>query len=110
MFTEKDGVIHMVEKDFGVILPIEIEIEGTVFDKNDKFSVKIFEKINENPIISKEYGNIQNNTIEFMITEEESSKLQVGNYFLDIDWYQEGAFLGNIIKKQKFRVDEKAGG
>ena len=109
MFTEKDGAINMTEKDFGIILPIEIEIEGTNFSEHDKFSVKIFKKINDTPIISQEYENISDNTINFMLTKEESAKLEIGNYFLDIDWYQEGAFLGNIIKKQKFRVDEKAG-
>jgi len=110
MFTEKDGKITMVEKDYGITLPIEITIEGAEITAEDKFAINIFKEINGEALISKTYENIQNNTIEFALTQEESNKLEVGSYFYDIDWFQENSFLGNLVKKKGFRVEEKAGG
>lgn len=102
-----DFNIKMIEGDYGIVLPIKIESQ--TLDVNDKFSVKIFKKVNEEPIIAKEYTNIENNTIEFKLEKEESEKLKVGRYFYDLDWFQDNNFLGNVIAKKSFIVKEKAG-
>lgn len=63
----------MVEGDYGIVLPIELSIESTeqAITSSDKFSIKIFKDINSTLIVSQEYSNISNNTIEFKLTSEE---------------------------------------
>lgn len=108
MITAFDTTIKMTEGDYGVTLPIEILTEQEL-TANDKFSIKIFKEINQEPVVVKKYSNISNNTIEFKLTKEESQKLIVGKYFYDLDWYQENTFLENIIAKEKLIIMEKAG-
>lgn len=109
MFIEYDDgtTIGMVEGDFGIVLPIEIE--GIEISSNDQFAINIFEKVNENPILTKNYNNISNNAIEFKLTKEESKLLKVGSYYYDIDWFQGESFLINLTAKAKFKVLDKAG-
>ena len=111
MFEVNEGnkKIEMTEGDFGITLPIEINIEGTELSSTDKFVFKIFKEINKEPIIEKVFENITNNTIELKFTEEESKKLEVGSYYYDLDWFQEDVFLSNILARKKFTVREKAG-
>ena len=78
--NEENNKIAMTEGDFGITLPIEINIEGTELTTTDKFVLKIFKEINEKAIIEKVFENITNNTIELKFTEEESKKLEVGSY------------------------------
>lgn len=108
MITAEDITIKMTEGDFGIVLPIEIEAE-TELTADDGFSIKIFKDINTEPLITKTYSGIKNNTIDFKLIEEDSLKLKVGTYKYDLDWYQEGSFLANIIAKASFKVQEKAG-
>ena len=107
--NEENKKIEITEGDFGITLPIEINIEGTDLSSTDKFVFKIFEEINGEAIIEKNFENITNNTIELKFTEEESKKLRVGRYYYDIDWFQEDTFLLNILAKKRFVVNEKAG-
>ena len=113
MFIENENYplrITMIEGDFGIVLPIQLEVEDdeTITD-DDCFVVKIFKEINTEPLLIKNYSNIQNNTIEFNLTKEESSLLNVDEYYYDLDWYQNNTFLCNVIAKQTFIVKEKAG-
>lgn len=111
MLTGEDTTIKMVEGDYGIVLPIELSLESTEQEitSSDKFSIKIFKDINSTPIVSQEYSNISNNTIEFKLTKEESEKLKVGKYKYDIDWYQDNTFLSNLLAKKLLIVEEKAG-
>jgi len=101
--------IEMVEGDFGLTLPITLNINDTIFGEEDQFSIKIFKEIDGEPIIKKEYSNISNNTIEFCLTQEESKLLPKGRYHYDIDWSQNNRFLGNVVRKKAFKVLDKAG-
>lgn len=102
--------IEMVEGDFGLVLPIIIESDsGTIFGSEDEFTIKIFKSINTEPIINKTYSNITNNTIDFELTESESLLLPVGIYYYDLDWYENGVFMCNILAKENYVVLEKAG-
>lgn len=109
MFIEYDDdtTIGMIEGDFGIVLPMEIE--GIEITAEDQFSIKIFKNINEEPIIPKTYSNISDNTINFELTKEESQLLKKGCYYYDLDWYQGNKFLGNLISNARFKVLEKAG-
>ncbi len=100
--------IEMVEGDYGITLPIIIETEDTL-SASDRFVLKIFKKINGDPLISKDYSNIQNNTINFELTETESLSLPVGRYFYDLDWYQNDVFMCNLVAHESYVVNEKAG-
>lgn len=104
---DDDTTIGMIEGDFGIVLPIEIE--GIEITTEDQFSIKIFKNINEEPIITKTYSNISDNTINFELTKEESQLLKKGYYYYDLDWYQGNKFLGNLIANARFKVLEKAG-
>lgn len=100
--------IIMTEGDFGLILSIEITPEeGELITQDTNFQINIFKEINEEPLISKTYSNIENNIIPFELTEEESLLLPVGKYIYDLDWYENGAFMCNIIAKEKYTVIEK---
>lgn len=110
-FIEYDDgtTIGMTEHDFGIVLPIELDLEGETIAGEDEFLIKIFKTINEEPIITKKYSNITDNTINFKLTKEESKLMEVGSYYYDIDWQQGESFLSNIVSKAKFKVLDKAG-
>lgn len=102
-----DKSIKMVEGDFGIILPIVIQTTTNISE--DTFKITIYSKVDTEPIITKEYNNISNNTINFQLTENDSQKLKPGMYCYDLDWYNENTFLGNLIAKKNFKVEDKAG-
>ena len=104
---EEKKRIEMTEGDFGIVLPISVS--GIELTKNDKFSLKIYKEKDGEPIIEKIFENIENNTLELQFTEEESKKLEIGDYYYDLDWYQEECFLSNILANRKFTVKDKAG-
>ena len=104
---EEKKKIEMTEGDFGIALPVEIE--GIDVSNADKFVLKIFKEINGQAIIEKVFENITNNTIELSFTQEESEKLEIGDYYYDLDWFQEDVFLSNILAKKRLKVSDKAG-
>lgn len=108
---EKKQKISMTEGDYGVVLPLTIELEnGETLGAEDKFLFKIYEKIDTDPIITQEYDNIEDNIIPFKLSKEESSRLIKGKiYYYDIDWYIENEMNENIIGKKKFKIIDKAG-
>lgn len=109
MFFNKGRKIAMVEGDFGVALPFEIELEGgESLTENDNFRISIFNKLNSEAIIEKNYTVDEENTFDFTLTEEESKKLKVGFYMYDIDYYSGKRFMNNLIAKEDFEVYEKA--
>ena len=96
--------LNMTEGDWGVKLPVTVS--GVTFTNND--SVKIVIKSGERTIIEKEYTNITQNTVNLELTEAESALLPVGSYVYRLDWYQDGAFMCNIIPISTFKVVDKA--
>ena len=102
-------LIEMVEGDWGEELPLELETENEI-TSSDNFIIEIFKDVrSREPIITKKYSDIKENTINFRLTQEDSQKLKVGTYFYNIDWYQENNFLSNIVKSKMFKVIDKAG-
>lgn len=107
--NEESLLIEMVEGDWGEELPLEIQSESGLTE-SDNFIIEIFKDVrSREPIITKKYNNIQNNTINFRLTEEDTEKLKVGTYFYNIDWYKENSFLSNIVRSKMFKVIDKAG-
>ena len=99
MFNVSNNIISMTEGDWGIKLPITVS--GTTFAANDELRFTVGE-------VAKTYTNIQNNTIDFELTDSETELLPVGVYAYSLDWYQDGAFMCNIIPSGLFKVVDKA--
>ena len=94
----------MAKGDWGVELPVTVS--GATFAAND--SLKIVIKNGETTLVEKEYTNITQNTVKLELTEAESALLPIGVYVYRLDWYQDGAFMCNIIPVSTFKVVDKA--
>ena len=98
--------LTMTEGDYGIQLPVTIS--GTTFSENDAVKLVIKGKPNGTVIVEKTFANIQNNTVNLEITAADSALLPVGVYAYILDWYQDGAFMCNIIRNAVFKVVDKA--
>ena len=104
MWAVSGNYLTMCEGDWGVQLPVTIS--GVTFSNND--AVKIVIKKGDTVLITKDYDNISQNTVNLELTEAESALLPVGSYTYSLDWYQDGAFMCNIIPTAAFKVVDKA--
>ena len=104
MWNVNGITLNMTEGDWGVKLPVTVT--GVTFTANDSVRIKIQQ--DETTIIEKEYTNITQNTFDLEFTEAESALLPVGSYLYSLDWYQDGAFMCNIIPSGMFLVGDKA--
>lgn len=104
MWNVNGITLNMTEGDWGVKLPVTVT--GVTFTANDSVRIKI--QRGETTIIEKEYTNITPNTFDLEFTEAESALLPVGSYLYSLDWYQDGAFMCNIIPSGMFLVGDKA--
>lgn len=98
--------LQMVEGDFGLALPFDVK--GTTITANDVLRFTFKDKLNGETLLTKEYTNIQQNSASLEFTEAESALFPVGDYVYSLDWYQDGLFMGNLIKCAAFKVVEKA--
>ena len=98
--------LKMVEGDWGIQLPVTVS--GTTLTASDELKLTIKTAINGDTIVSKTFTNIQQNTVNRELTEAESALLPVGTYVYLLDWYQDGAFMCNIVPYALFKVVEKA--
>ena len=89
-------LIEMVEGDWGEELPLEIESESEI-TSSDKFIIEIFKDVrSREPIITKKYSDIKENTINFRLTQEESEKLKVGTYYYNNGCTYQGEYRDDI--------------
>lgn len=98
--------LQMVEGDYGLALPVTIS--GTTFAASDEVLFTIKDAMNGTTILTKSYGNIQQNQVSLELTEAESALFPVGSYVYSLDWYQNGAFMCNIIPSATLKVVDKA--
>lgn len=106
MWVVNKQTLQMTEGDWGIELPISID--GVELTASDEVMVTIKTEKNGETVIIKNFANISENTINLSLTEEESALLGVGTYVYSLDWYQDGAFLCNIIPAASFKVVDKA--
>lgn len=104
MWTVSGNSINMTEGDWGVKLPVTVS--GVTFTAQD--SVRIIVKNGEQTLLQKDFTNISENTVDLELTEAESALLPIGAYVYSLDWYQDGAFMCNIIPFGLFKVGDKA--
>lgn len=103
MWNVNGNDLKMCEGDFGLALPITIS--GVTFTEHDEVKIVVKTDVNGETLLTKTFSNIQHNTISFELTESET--LPVGVYVYSLDWYQDGAFLCNIIPRALLKVVEK---
>ena len=98
--------LSMAEGDWGIKLPVTVS--GITFSEHDALKLTIKTADNGTVLVEKTYTNIQQNTVDMELTEAESALLPVGGYVYLLDWYQDGAFMCNIITSAPFKVVDKA--
>lgn len=98
--------LKMTEGDYGIQLPITIT--GATFAQNDEVRLTIKTAVNGETVLEKTFSDIAQNTVNLELTEEESAMMPVGTCVYALDWYQDGAFMCNIIPSANFRVVDKA--
>ena len=105
--VDNNNNLTMAEEDFGVGLKFEFQLEATLTAR-DTIQFVIKRNKNADPIITKDYNVFENNTVSFVLTEEDSEKLPIGTYVYRVDWFQEGSFMDNLILCSTLRVVDKA--
>lgn len=106
MAWEAQGTnITMAEGDYGVSLPFIVK--GVTFTNNDSIGF-VVKSVTGDELINKVFSSNASNKVNIYFTEEESAKLPAGTYRYRLDWYQDGAFMDNIIKMGALRVVNKA--
>lgn len=98
--------MKMCEGDWGIILPTKIS--GTTFTEHDEILFTLKDGLNGNTVLTKTFTGITDNTFNFSLTEAESALLPVGSYCYSLDWYQDGAFMCNVVECGQFKVGDKA--
>lgn len=97
--------ITMTEGDYGITLPIIINGGDIGVDDSLRITI-ISENVNE-PLLTKEFTNISDNTLQFVLTKDESDKLPTGVYIYSLDWYKNDEFLCNLVRQGLFEVEKK---
>lgn len=100
------STIIMAEGDYGVSLPIKVD--GITIDATDSIKLSVKRVPNGAALLESYFSDIQNNTIDLILTAEESAALTVGVYVYSLDWYKDGAFMCNLVPSGIFRVVDKA--
>lgn len=98
--------LRMAEGDWGIQLPITIS--GTEFSANDEVKLTIKTTMNGTTVLEKTFSSIIDNTMNLELTEAETALLTIGTYVYSLDWYQDGAFMCNIIPVATLKVVDKA--
>ena len=106
MWIANNNDLTMAENDYGIALPITIQ--GMTFAAGDCVKIVIKKAQNGEAILTKEFSNITENTIDLEFTEAESALLPVGKYVYRMDAYQDGNFLCNIIPTAVLKVVDVA--
>jgi len=104
--NDKTEKLQMAEGDYGIELPVTVH--GTTLGENDTLLFTFKAALNGATILTKEYGNPTDNTVNLEFTEAESALFGVGDYVYSLDWYQSGSFMCNLIRCAVFVVVDKA--
>lgn len=105
MWIVKGYDLQMTVGDYGVKLPMTIS--GVTLGGSDAilFTLK---SVHYTTVLTRTFMNIQDNTVNLILTSAESEDLQVGDYIYTLDWYQSGQFMCNLIDEAAFKVVAKA--
>ena len=104
MWVVRDNTIQMAEGDFGIGLPVTVN--GATLEAGD--SLRFTFKQQGYELLTKEFGDIVDNTVEIVFTQEESELFAPGVYSYTLDWFKDGEFMCNIVLSGVFKVVDKA--
>ena len=105
MWAVQNNDLKMCESDWGIELPITIS--GITFTAQDTLKFTFKNRMNGETILTKEYTPEQNK-VTLVFTEAETALFPVGSYVYSLDWYQDGAFMCNVIPSAFLKVGDKA--
>ena len=71
--------LQMAEGDYGIALPVTIS--GITLTENDSIRFTFKTSPNGETVLTKEYANISQNTLQLVLSEAESALLPVGSYY-----------------------------
>lgn len=108
MWDTKGLTVSMAEGDYGIILPVEVEIEDVTLGAQDSIKIVFKTSNNGDLILEKNYDGIEDNTVNLEFTAEETALFPVGSYVYSIDWYQSGNFMCNLVTSSPLKVVDKA--
>ena len=98
--------MRMSEGDYGITLPVVVS--GITLGAGDTLRYTFKNAVNQDVILVKDFDNITENTVNFVLTAAESALFGPGAYVYSLDWYQDGVFLCNLVEVGKFHVGDKA--
>ena len=102
----KGDNVEMSQGDYGVQLPFVIS--GPTITSSDAVKFTLKDGVGGPVILEKTFTSISNNTINLELTAADTAKLQPRSYVYNLDWYQNGSFLCNVIGAASFKVVGKA--
>ena len=97
--------LQMAEGDYGLALPVTVR--GATMTNNDTLKFVFLAEKNGLPILEKDYTPV-NNAVRLEFSEAESALFPPQAYLYRLDWYQDGAFMCNLIPEAVFKVVDKA--
>ena len=106
LLTKTGNDVSFIEGEYGIALPITLR--GVEVGSSDYVKISIKTGKNGDTILEKEYTDITNNVVGFILTKEESARLPVGSYVYNLDWYQDNVFQGTVINGARLKVVDKA--
>lgn len=106
MWSVNKNDLTMAENDYGIKLPITIS--GMTLAANDCIHIVIKKAVNGTEILTKEFSDIQENTVNLEFTAAESALLPVGKYVYRLDVYEDGNYLCNLIPSAALKVVDVA--
>lgn len=106
MWFVQGNNLQMAEGDFGMELPVTVS--GVTLGENDSLLFTFKDNANGNTILTKQFSNVSQNTVNLVFSSSESALFSVGIYVYSLDWYQSGHFMCNIILRSTLQVVDKA--
>lgn len=106
MWRSKGSSLQFVEGDWGITETVNIH--GFEVTPNDSFKFIFKDRKNGNQILEKIFTAQDDNSLELVLTEQESQLFPPGTYVYSLDWYQNGLFMCNIIECGSLKVVDKA--
>ncbi len=96
----------MYEGDYNINLPFIITNVTVGTSSAEKIIITIRKTINSEALITKEYANVSNNTVVFVLTAADTALLPAGNYVYSVQWVKTGtgAFSNTIIPAGELKV------
>ena len=102
MWKVRGNDLQMDEGDFGIALPFIVK--GTTLTASDCMRFVFMNGQSGETILEKSFTDIEDNTVNFVLTEAEGDLFPGGAYVYDLEWYQDDVFQCKLIQNGIFKV------